>query len=279
VGEIWSGAEASGAVAIEAGRAVGFLVGRPSPNAVWGPNVWVEAAGQAVEAGPDAAETLRELYAAAAARWVEEGRRAHYVLVPADEPTLIDAWFRLGFGQQHVHAIREAPSADIKSARHDVVIRPARRVDIDALATLDLVLPEHQGRSPVFSSGPVPTRDEAMAEWVESIDDDDYTVFVAERDGVVVGSAIGCSVEKSRAHLSLARPDNAGFLAFAAVLPEARGSGIGRALGEAVLAWIANAGYRSAVTDWRATNLLSSRTWPRLGFRPTFLRLHRLIGY
>jgi hypothetical protein len=37
------------------------------------------------------------------------------------------------------------------------------------------------------------------------------------------------------------------------------------------------AGYRVAVTDWRATNLLSSRTWPRLGFRQSFLRLHRRI--
>ena len=35
----------------------------------------------------------------------------------------------------------------------------------------------------------------------------------------------------------------------------------------------------SAVTDWRATNLLSSRTWPRLGYRPSFLRLHRHLGY
>jgi hypothetical protein len=45
-----------------------------------------------------------------------------------------------------------------------------------------------------------------------------------------------------------------------------------------VLTWIAESGYRTAVTDWRATNLLSSRTWPELGFRPAFLRLHRLIG-
>ena len=32
------------------------------------------------------------------------------------------------------------------------------------------------------------------------------------------------------------------------------------------------------VTDWRATNLLSSRFWTARGFRPTFLRLHRLIA-
>jgi hypothetical protein len=50
-------------------------------------------------------------------------------------------------------------------------------------------------------------------------------------------------------------------------------------LGEAVLDWIGTAGFDCAVTDWRVTNLLSSRAWPALGFTETFLRLHRLIGY
>lgn len=35
----------------------------------------------------------------------------------------------------------------------------------------------------------------------------------------------------------------------------------------------------SVDTDWRATNLLSSRTGPKLGFEPTFVRLHRVVGY
>ena len=30
-------------------------------------------------------------------------------------------------------------------------------------------------------------------------------------------------------------------------------------------------------TDWRMTNLLASRYWPRRGFRETFLRLYRSI--
>ena len=63
------------------------------------------------------------------------------------------------------------------------------------------------------------------------------------------------------------------------MFPEARGLGAGRALGEAVLAWSAEQGHACVVTDWRATNLLSSRAWPALGFRPTFLRLHRLLGH
>jgi hypothetical protein len=31
------------------------------------------------------------------------------------------------------------------------------------------------------------------------------------------------------------------------------------------------------VTDWRETNLLSSRFWPGRGFRRSFLRLYRSI--
>jgi GNAT superfamily N-acetyltransferase len=133
--------------------------------------------------------------------------------------------------------------------------------------------------SPVFSSGELPTLEEALADWEESIDDQDFATFVAEYNGQVIGSSVGCSLDKSSSHNGLAKPDNAGFLGFAAVLPPARGLGGGRALGEAVLQWSAETGYTSVVTDWRVTNLLSSRAWPRLGFRQTFHRLHRLIGH
>jgi hypothetical protein len=46
-----------------------------------------------------------------------------------------------------------------------------------------------------------------------------------------------------------------------------------------VLAWAGDAGYHSVVTDWRSTNIQSSRAWTGLGFRPTFFRLHRLVGH
>ena len=36
-------------------------------------------------------------------------------------------------------------------------------------------------------------------------------------------------------------------------------------------------GFATVVTDWRMTNLTSSRSLPRLGFRPTFHRLFRAI--
>ena len=265
---------ASGAFAVRGGKPAGYLLGFSKSSASWGPNVWVESAGHAAADG----ETLRDLYAGAAAGWVESGLIAHYVLVPAADEELVRAWFRLGFGQQSCHALRGLPAhASFSSA--GLTIRRAAREDIPALAELEVELPRHQRLAPTFSAAVVPPAEQAAAEWAEDFDDPGYTTFVAERDGVVVGSAVGCALEKSGSHTSLARPDNAGFLGFAAVFPSDRGRGAGRALGETVLEWAGRAGFGCVVTDWRVTNLLSSRTWPALGFAESFLRLHRLIGY
>lgn len=265
---------ASGVAGLADGDVAGFVVGTPR-DASWGPNMWVEPAGHAATH----AELVRDLYAAAAERWVADGLTLHYAMVPASDRALVDAWFRLGFGHQQVYAIRETPSAGERSEpAAGLVLRLARRDDLDALAKLDVALPAHQALSPVFSRRVLPTVEDARAEYEADFDDPRFTTFVVERDGAVIGSAIACGIELSSDHKSLALPPGAGFLGFAAVLPEARGCGAGRLLGEAVLQWARETEREWVVTDWRMTNLLSSRAWPRLGFRPTFSRLHRAIA-
>lgn len=265
---------ASGTVATRGGEVVGFMLGTPRTDTSWGPNVWVEPAGHAVKV----AEDVRDLYAAAAARWVEEGLTSHYAVAPASDAALVDAWFRLGFGQQHVYAIRESPATPITELPAGLEIRRPTRDEVPALAELEILLPAHQHASPVFSPLGPPPIEEAIAEWNDDFDNPAFATFVAVADGRVVGSAVGCSIEVSSMHKGIVQPDGAGFLGFAAVLADARGHGIGRALGTTVIDWAASEGYPDVVTDWRATNLLSSRTWPKLGFRPTFLRLFRAIA-
>jgi ribosomal protein S18 acetylase RimI-like enzyme len=268
---LWARDDASGAVALRDGRLVGYLLGAPRDDS-WGPNIWVEVAGHAVEETEDA----RDLYAAAAEQWVEQGRTRHYVLVPADE-ALVDAWFRVGFGVQHAAGIQEVP-ADIEVAVPDgFEIRRPQESEIEALFEVSLALPEHQRRSPVFSERPIPTKEEERQEWLETLAHDDEHVLIGYLGAKPVACWSVTSIEHSGEHKGLARPERAAFIGFAATLPESRGSGIGVALTDACFAWAAEHDYPTMVTDWRETNLLASRFWPRRGFRRTFLRLYRSI--
>ena len=268
---LWSGDESSGAVALRDGRVVGYLLGAPRDEA-WGPNIWVEAAGHAVEETEDA----RDLYAAAAEHWVKQGRTRHYVLVPADE-ALVDAWFRVGFGGQHAHGIREVPAHTEVVVPDGFEIRRPEESEIETLIDVGLALPKHQAKAPVFSERPVPSEEEERQEWLDTFAGDDEDVLIGYLDGRPVACWSVTSIERSGTHTGLARPDRAAFLGFAATLPESRGSGIGVALTDACFAWAAEHGYPTMVTDWRETNLLASRFWPKRGFRRMFLRLYRSI--
>ena len=172
----------------------------------------------------------------AAAHWVDDGATSQYVVVPATDPALVDAWFGLGFGQQHVHAIREVPGpGEIRRPPDGIVVRPARRADIPALAALEVELPRHIRPAPRSSRAWLPGElpEATIGEWEADFDDPRFHVVVAEHGGQVIGSAVGCSIVESSEHHGLVRPPDAGYLAFAAVFPEARGLGAGTALGEA----------------------------------------------
>lgn len=269
---VWRREGASGVLALDGSRPVGYTIGAPRDE-TWGANVWVEIAGHAVEEP----ETARDLYAALAAGWVEQGRTSHYALLPADS-ALIEAWFRAGFGQQHAHGLREPPVSDGEPSA--VSVRPAEERDLETLVELDVELVMHQRRSPVFSRGlGLPDPAALREDWREGLlaGPAEEGIFVAEIGGHVVSTLAMVPIERSSTHGGLARADNACLLAFAASLPEARGSGAGLALTREGLRWSREHGYAAVVTDWRVTNLLSSRFWPRRGFRTTFLRLHRAI--
>jgi GNAT superfamily N-acetyltransferase len=266
---LWRGEAAWGAVATRDGRVVGYLLGIRKDDARWGPNVWVDPAGFAVEE----AEDIRDLYAASAARWVEEGRMRQYVMAPAADASAVDAWFRLSFGQQHAHGIREVPDVSWPPG-----VRLAETEDIDALVDLSPLLVEHQARAPVFGIGlPRESAEEIRAEILEDLANPDFGNLMAEQDGRIVGAFQLVPAELSGTHASVARPEGAVLLSWAATRPDMRGSGVGVALTNAGFAWAREHGYTTMVTDWRETNLLASRFWPRRGFRRSFLRLYRSI--
>jgi hypothetical protein len=235
---LWKGDHASGAVGTRDGGVVGYLLGIRKDDSRWGANIWVDPAGHAVEEPED----IREVYAVASTRWFEEGRTRHYVMAPASDDPLLEAWHRLSFGHQHAHGISE-----VRDVPWPPGVRTAEKKDIDVLVELSPLLVEHQAQSPVFGIGlPRESPEEIRAEILEDLDNPEIGDLVAEQDGRIVGA------------FQLA-------------------SGAGVALTEASFAWAHEHGYDTMVTDWRETNLLSSRFWPKRGFRRTFVRLYRSI--
>jgi GNAT superfamily N-acetyltransferase len=267
---LWAEEHASGAVAVRDGHVVGFLLGTRRDDRNWGANVWVEAAGYAA----DETEVVRDLYAHASQRWVGEGRTRHYALVPALDDQ-IAAWFRLSFGAQQAHGVQE-----VDDRRWPEGTRRAHGGDVEAVIGLVPLISRHHALAPVFSgldADEGEDEDELRAMLAEEFSDDEVGELVYERDGQVVAHFEIVPAEKGSMHRGLAQPEGAALLGFAASLPDVRGSGAGVALTDAAFAWAHERGYASMVTDWRETNLLSSRFWPARGFRRSFLRLYRSI--
>jgi ribosomal protein S18 acetylase RimI-like enzyme len=266
--QAWGRDGASGVVELRAGELAGYLIGRVAGSAVWGTHAIVDRAGSAALD----AETMRDLYAAASPAWLDEGARLQLVVVPALDD-LLDPWYRLGFGQMQLHAIRQTGAPELP-APQGVTVRPAEPADLDAaIMPMAALIWKHQAGPASFTGLVPPPADQLHASWEESFGLPDDTLFVAELDGRAAGFVL----------LYPDEPDvgiGAGHvrLSTQAVVPELRGRGIGTALTDHALRWAANAGHDAVTTDWRVPNLLSSRFWPARGFRPTFHRLHRVLG-
>jgi GNAT superfamily N-acetyltransferase len=254
----WTAEGASGVISRH-----GYVFGRPDSRG-W---FTVGIGGHAV-AGD--AEHARDLYAAAAGTWLEAGHAKHMVFLPAHDSDLVDAWFRLSFGASAVLAIRETGPEEPYDG--GVSIRPGTPDDFGAAARLELAMFEAMQPSPSFSNLTLQTPQEVEEEWRTDPNLDAFELFVAEREGRVIGHTL-----LYRRPADLRVPADAIDLAQASTEPEARGSGVGRALTAHVVRWAHENGYPTMTTDWRMTNLWASRFWPKRGFRPTFLRLYRSI--
>ncbi|TML43334.1 MAG: GNAT family N-acetyltransferase [Actinobacteria bacterium] len=262
---------AGGVVALSGDDLVAYVIGRVEEDPLLGDQrAVVDFAGCAAAGGQG--DAIRDLYAALAARWVAAGATRHVAFVPASDEALTDPWLRLAFGVQAVLAVRE--TAAMKPVGADVRIRPGMPDDLELVMRLDRTLIEHHAAPPSFSGLPIPSDEELRAEWSDLWDDPElYTHFVAER----AGQPLGHAVLYRRPTGDLRVPEDNIDLSHAATLPTARRSGVSLALMGHALTWAHEHGFRSMTTDWRSVNLLASRHWPRLGFRPTHYRLYRAL--
>lgn len=133
------------------------------------------------------------------------------------------------------------------------MIRAASAADRDAIWRIFHAV-VRSGDTYAFDPGIA--RDDALAYWLQP----SHRCFVAEHDGAVSGTYIlRVNQPGPGAHVA-----NAGFM----VAPEARGLGVGRAMGEHALAEAARLGFRAMQFNFVvSTNEPALRLWRELGFR------------
>ncbi len=264
---------ATGVIAIEKGRPVGYLLGSPAVSVLMGRGVWFQPAGHAVAAG-QSYDLYRDLYAAAAQQFVDHGCFVHYVVIPA-QAALVDIWCSLGFGHQQAHALRALGDSGAAPAVSGVEIRRGTAADREALVTVSHLTGEHMVAPPTFAPLPPEALVERQAGYGEVAGDKEAVVWLAFHEQKIAGFQIYYPVEVGDSDL-LAPPASI-ELAAAATIPALRGRGIGALLTHRGLAWARSENFRLCLTDWRIANLSADRFWRDQGFRPIYFRMSRRL--
>lgn len=274
--------QAVGLAAVRDGKLAGYLLGTLKTNDSRERHLWVDYAGLALAAG-ESAEVYRDLYAALAEIIVPQGYFKHYVLVPSGDAAVVDAWFRLGFGHEQVHAVMTLSDSDSPvtspetdaPAVPDLTIRLAEKSDEAAIRDLAPTILQHQVRTPVFSATLPGETSQLQDGYAGLLDEADVTFWLAFQNDKPVGYQVFWPEEPS--DHNLLTPARCISLGVGGTVPSARGLGIGQTVVRHGLRHAREQGWQVCSSDWRMTNLLSSRFWPKQGFQPVAYRLFRQI--
>lgn len=267
---------ASGFAALVNDQVVAYLIGDMVIDNTWGRSAWVRTAGCAYTPAVGV-EIVRELYAALGARWVAYGIFLHVALMPVSDPALLQAWFSLSFGMEQVHALVDLATVEptLPSLPPALEIRQAGPADRHHLAAMSDVIWQTQVKAPVWGIMMPEGHQELADGWAELVDEADVTVWLACQAGQVVGCQGYWPAEQRADNLLI--PESCMHLSVAGTRETARGQGIGACLTRYGFAHARAAGYRFCEADWRSTNLLAARFWPRQGFQPVAYRLVRRV--
>ena len=267
---------AAGVAALDGDRLVAYLAGDLMISEVWGRSGWVRTAGCAYDPAAGV-EAVRDLYAALGAGWVRQGVFAHFALVPVSDPAFLQAWFALSFGIEQVHALLDLATLDPAAppAPEGIEIRRAGPGDGPRLAEMSDVIWQVQTQAPVWGVMLPESVAETRAGWAELAEDATATVWLALAGDELLGMQGYWPAEESDDNLLI--PPRTVELSVAGTRPEGRGRGVNTALTTHGLAQARAASFRVCEADWRSTNLLASRFWPRRGFVPSVYRLARRV--
>ena len=228
------------------------------------------AHGHAVASEADPYAAYHALYAAHGDRLVDLGITDHTVHVPAGDRRVLDAWASLGFGRSHAFAVRDLAPVDARS----VDVRIATADELDTVEALSDEESRFHAQSPIFTPYVRElTRGSVRAELASGLAADDRSFLVARVDGEDVGLlSIGPGFGSP-----VCTPPGAAYIGQTAVVPDARGRGIGAALLARAVAWASEHEHDSLVLHFATANANSSAFWTGQGFETVMVQLRRRL--
>jgi GNAT superfamily N-acetyltransferase len=273
-------AQSGGFVAHRGGQLTAGIVGGVGNRSETGGAAGLLSAQVPVLCASGHPDDLADCYAAAAREWVNSEAMRHVVTVLAGDRTTHDTLVSLGFGREQAYAVREIPPdgsldepMDDRRATNPVTVRRATSDDLDLVLPVTAVVTEHQRLSPTFSMASAAWFEQLPAAMAVELADETAYIHVAVDEH---GTAVGLAASYDEPSTPIV-PELSVELSLVGVRPDRRGLGIGSRLTAAALEDARLRGRRSVHADWRTTNLLSARYWPRRGFRPVAYRMVRTI--
>lgn len=267
--------KAMGLAALSGGKLMAYLIGCPEVNAIRGRHVWIHPAGMGADTSCSL-EIMRDLYSRLGVIWVKNGFFDHFALTLAQQDRL-EPWLKLGFGYEQAHALLDLEKLDTSSFSTNprLVVREATQKDRSVVQSFSRIIPQEHAGAPVWGVAlpeDVPEIHEGYGELLEEKGTTTWLAFLHEKP---VGIQVYRTLPNGGANLLI--PNGTTRLTVASTIKDARAMGVSTTLLVRGLQDARSKGFRYCETDWRVTNLLSSRHWPRRGFLPVAYRLVRKV--
>lgn len=260
-----------GAAGFQNGELLGFLLGRVMVDTRNGRYVSVPYEGMAIRED-QSFELLRELYTHASPLWLEQGCFNHSVLVPLGNPVYYEGFQQLSFAIEQVHALMRIQDYKPFQNLPDLNVRIAEKKDSEALACMSGIITQCQNAAPSFVPA-YPEVVEMIREGFRGLaEEENDIVLIAEKYGEVLGFHDYEIIDSD-----LMIPDGGIGLDVAGTCQSWRGKGVGKNLVNEGCRVLKEKGFSTIKTDWRITNLSSSRFWPKCGFKPVAYRMARSL--
>lgn len=253
-------------------RLIGFAIATIKRDSIWGDSGWVNLGGWALQ--KEYAQQIYHLYKRIAQQWVDQGIKQHYFMVYNHNREFVNLFNELGFSKEQTHGVLSLeeykPSGIERMSKYTA--RRGVASDQEQISGFAHLIADFRIRSPCFAAAP-PAYLKSLTEKYRGLaTDQNADLFVADVNNEVVGYQVyygGTS--------GLITPPKSVELSVSGVKEDHRGRGVGFLITSYALAAQKERGFDFVISDWRCANLLSSRFWKSVGFRPVAHRLVRHI--